>query len=142
MNLNTLIRSNLIIAMLGLLLLPAGVQARTTDLVNPDPVTVNCRLQPRDMQAAIRKGASVRHWKVVSEHPGRTELRYIKGHNKHVITVNVDYTRSGFSVTYKDSVNLQYFINYEGVARIHPRPVGWMKNLSGDIADAANVMCH
>lgn len=142
MNLNTLIRYKLIITMLGLLLLPAGVQARTADLVNPAPVTINCRLQPRDIQAAIRNGGAVRHWKAISEQPGRMELRYIKGHNKHVITVNVDYNRAGFQVTYKDSVNLNYFINYEGTARIHPRAVGWMRNLSGDIAKAANALCH
>ena len=132
----------MIIILLVLVALPPTVQARTTDLVNPDPVTINCRLQPRDMQQAIRKGGQVRHWKVIAEQPGSSEVRYIKGNNKHVLTVNVEYTGNTFSVSYKDSVNLHYFINYEGVARLHPRPVGWMRNLSGDIANAANAMCH
>jgi hypothetical protein len=79
---------------------------------------------------------------VVGKQPGTLQLRYIKGNNKHIITVEVSYSRNGFAVSYLDSVNLHYFINYENVARIHPRPVGWMKNLSGDISEAANALCH
>ena len=136
------IHANLYAALLVSALLPAAVVARTVDLVNPEPVTINCSLSPQKMQQAIEAGGSVRNWKVIGKRPGNAELRYIKGNNKHIITVDVGYTRNTFSVQYKDSVNLHYFINYENVARIHPRPVGWMKNLSGDITVAANALCQ
>ena len=142
MRLKIFIRSNLFVLLLLSGLLPAAVQARTTDLVNPDPVTLNCGLSPQKMQQAIESGGSVRDWTVVGQEPGNTQLRYIKGNNKHIITVDVRYTRNTFSVEYKDSVNLHYFVNYENVRRIHPRPVGWMKNLSSDINEAANALCR
>ena len=94
------------------------------------------------MAQAITSGGAVRHWTVVGKQPGNIALRYIKGHNKHIITVDVSYAGNRFSVQYKSSVNLRYFVNYEGARRIHPRPVGWMRNLSGDITRAANALCH
>lgn len=69
------------------------------------------------------------------------ELRYIKGANKHVITVNVEYTKNTFDVTYKDSTNLNYKVKKNGVRVIHPRPIGWMTNLSMDIESRAFPLC-
>ena len=134
--------STLFIALLVFTLLPFAAQANTVDLVNPDPVTINCSLSPQRMQQAIEAGGAVRKWTVIGQQPGVTQMRYIKGKNKHIITVDVSYRRNGFAVTYKDSVNLNYFVNYENIERLHPRPVGWMKNLSGDISAAANAMCQ
>ena len=134
--------ATLALALLVSAWMPSAAQARTVDLVNPEPVTINCSLSSAQMEQAIEAGGGVRDWKVVGKQPGKLQLRYIKGNNKHVITVDVGYHRNGFAVSYLDSVNLHYFINYENVARIHPRPVGWMKNLSGDISAAANALCH
>jgi len=133
---------NAVTVVLALALFPSLGAARTTDLVEPSTVTINCSLPSAQMQQVIRRGGEVRHWRGVDdERPGTMELRYIKGDNKHIITVNIRYTSNTFAVTYKDSVNLAYFVNYEGVRRLHPRAVGWMKNLSGDIAEVANGAC-
>ena len=141
MNYNIRTRSNMIIVALALCLLPAAVLARSTELVEPDPVTINCNLPAEKMQQGIMSGGAIRHWSVISQTPGNTELQYIKGNNKHIISVNVSYTENTFAVTYKDSSGLNYTVKDDGTRRIHPKPVDWMKNLSGDIQMAANNLC-
>ena len=84
----------------------------------------------------------MRRWMVVGQTPGNTELRYVKGNNKHVITVNVSYTANTFAITYKDSSGLNYAVKDDGTRRIHPKPIDWMRNLNGDIQRAANNLCH
>ena len=155
--------SSMIIAGLALCLLPPAVLARSTELVEPDPVTIYCNLSTEKMMEGIRAGGVVRHWKVIGQSLGNAELQYIKGKNKHILTVNVSYTANTFAITYKDSVNLKYrvgeYLNFivdedgnrigtdgkrtegEGVRYIHPRAVGWMRNLSSDIQGAANNLC-
>jgi hypothetical protein len=122
--------------------LPTAVQARSTTFVEPDPVGISCELSSKQMQRSITTGGRLRHWKVVEKSDGNIHLRYIKGNNKHIITVNVSYTPNSFAVTYLDSVNLNYKVQDDGSKRIHPRPVGWMKNLSGDIEQFANDNCE
>ena len=134
-------RSHLIIAALALCLLPLAVIARSTELVEPDPVTISCSLSVEKMKEGIKSGGAIRHWMVISQTPGNTELQYVKGNNKHVITVNVSYTANTFAVTYKNSSGLNYAVNDDGTRRIHPRPVGWMSNLSGDIEIMTNTLC-
>jgi len=163
MKYNIVTRSNMIIAGLALCLLPPAALARSTKLVEPDPVTINCNLSAEKMVEGIRAGGVMRHWKIVGQSPGNAELQYVKGDNKHVITVNVSYATNTFAVTYKDSINLNYRVGEdlyfivdedddgvgedsnrgegEDIRYIHPRAVGWMRNLSSDIQGAANNLC-
>lgn len=141
MNNSMLIRSYAIIAALVLCLLPPAVLARSTKLVEPDPVTLNCSLPAEKMQEGIKFGGAMRGWKVVSQNPGNTVLQYIKGDRRHVITVNVSYTANTFAVTYKDSDNLNYEVKDDDIRYLHPRAVGWMKNLNKDIQNLANNLC-
>jgi len=142
-------------AALALCVLHSVALARDTKLVDPDPVTIACDLSAANMRKAIVVGGSKRGWRVVSQDPENTVLKYVKGNNKHILWVNVSYTTNTFSVTYKDSFNLNYTVPgkddvndeepiyavAEGVPRIHPRAVGWMTNLSGDIEGAVQVLC-
>ena len=114
MKLNTLIRSNLIIAALIISLFSPGIYARSTTLVEPDPVTVSCSLSVEKMKIGIRNGGAMRGWTVVDQTQGNTEFRYTKGSNKHVIRVNVSYTQNTFAVTYKDSTNLDFNYSKNG----------------------------
>ena len=141
MKFNLFARSHLIIAALALCLIPPAVLARSTTLVEPDPVTISCSLPAKEMQEGIKSGGAMRHWIVVSQNPGNTELRYAKG-NKHVITVNVSYTANTFAITYKDSSGLNYAVKDDGTRRIHPNSNVWMKNLSSDIQRTANSLCY
>jgi len=141
MKLSTLTFSKVIFAILLLSLLSPTVYARSTTLVDPQPVTINCNLSEKQMKSGIRNGAAVRNWTVVRQDSGQTELNYIKGGNKHSINVNVSYTENTFAITYKDSFNLNYKVNRKGVREIHPNAVKWMANLSGDIQRLASMQC-
>lgn len=138
---NYLIQVNLVSLVIALSLVPSPVLARSAELVDPPPVTIQCHLSEADMIDAIVSGGSVRGWRPVTRTPGMVELRYIKGNNKHVITVNVEYSKNTFDVTYKDSTNLSYKVKKNGVRVIHPRPNGWMANLSMDIESKTFALC-
>ena len=122
-------------------LLSPVAYGRAIDLVEPTKVLINCELGAERMVEAIIRGGGVRKWFAVSQGPGVVELQYIKGNNKHIINVNVQYTANTFAVTYKDSVNLNYSKTSDGQQMLHPRSVGWMKNLSGDIRLATSDDC-
>lgn len=141
MKLNSLSFSKIIIATIALSLLPPTVYARSKKLVEPAPVTLNCHLSDKQMKSGIRNGGTVRNWVVVSQTPGNTVLNYKKHGEKHSLTVNVNYTKNTFAVTYKDSFNLNYSVNKKGIRKIHPKPINWMSNLSGDIQKYTNNQC-
>lgn len=138
---NRLMHVSIIILTLALSLASGPALARSTYLVEPPPVTAQCDLSEADMTEAIVSGGSVRGWRPVAKTPGNVELRYIKGANKHSLTVNVGYTKNTFAVTYKDSTNLNYKVKKNGKRVIHPRPIGWMSNLSNDIESKTFVLC-
>jgi subtilase family serine protease len=127
---------------LMLITLSSTAIARSTNIVEPEPTIVNCSLTLDRMKAAIVKGGAVRGWKVVNNEVGNMLLKYVKGANKHTITVNVSYTEVMFDVTYADSTNLNYNVRKNGTLRIHPKPIGWMKNLDFDIQEKANQLCY
>lgn len=122
-------------------LLPLDATARTDKLVEPDPFTPACSLPTDKLQTAIITAGAIRGWSVVSKAPGNMVLKYIKGDNKHVLVVDVDYHSNSIAVTYKDSTNLDYKVKKDGVRYLHPRPIGWMQNLSGDIQRSIEVQC-
>ena len=53
MKFNLFARPHLIVAALALCLLPPAVLARSTTLVEPDPVTISCSLPAEKMQQGI-----------------------------------------------------------------------------------------
>jgi hypothetical protein len=140
MKFNALSVSKLIFTTLFLILLSFSVYARSTQLVEPNPVTISCDLPENKMKAGIRNGGAMRGWVIVGQAPGNIELRYVKGNNKHAITVDVSYTANTFAVKYKDSINLNYEIKKD-VRYLHPNAVGWMANLSADIQMNADGQC-
>ena len=142
MKFNLFERPHLIVAALALCLLPPAALARSTELVEPDSVTINCSLPAEKMKEGIERGGAMRRWMVVGQSPGNTELRYVKGNNKHVLTVNVSYTANTFAVTYKDSSGLNYAVKDDGTRRIHPNAFVWMRNLSSDIQRTTSSLCY
>lgn len=142
MKLERLTFSMTIIVSFVICVLPTTVYARATKLVEPDPVTTNCVLTLDDMREAIIAGGAVRGWTIVDQAPGSIELKYVKGAYKHVLSVNVQYTKNTYSVTYEDSTNLNYKVKRNGIREIHPRPIGWMKNLSIDIQIKTDMVCN
>jgi len=116
--------------------------ARSTTLVEPGPTMINCSLTAAKMESAIAKGGARRGWKMVDKAPNNIKLKFVKGANKHSITVNVSHTAAKFEITYEDSINLDFNVKKDGTRRIHPKPIGWMKNLDSDIRKSANELCY
>ena len=87
-------------------------------VVGPDGRAVTME----EVGKAIVRGGTAMGWEMKKMEPG-----YIVGTLKlrtHVAIVDIRYTPKSYSVTYKDSVNL----NYDG-ANIHNNYNGWIQNL-------------
>jgi hypothetical protein len=130
-----------IIIVIALLVLSPAANARSTLLVEPGSVKINCELSLESMNEGIVSGGAVRGWVVIHQEPGATHLRYVKGENKHTITVNIWYASDWYDVTYEDSTNLNFKVKKNGKRYIHPRPIGWMENLSNDIRKSTDELC-
>ena len=130
-----------IVIVLALLILSPAANARSTLLVEPGSVNIDCELPIESMKEGIVSGGAVRGWAVISQEPGATHLKYVKGAYKHTITVNVWYASDWYSITYEDSTNLNFQVKRNGNRYIHPRPIVWMKNLSTDIRKSTDKLC-
>ena len=141
MKLNAINTMSQVFLALVMVLASSTVNARSTKLVEPPMVMTQCELSNEKMISAIISGGAIRGWRPINRAPGNIELQYNKGSGKHIITVNVAYTSNSFVITYKDSVNLNYKVKKNGKRVIHPKPVGWMSNLSGDIESITFEKC-
>ena len=133
---------NLVCIFLGILAVSSSAYARTTLLVEPGFVSLDCELSTQAMKEAISSGAAVRSWSVISHDDGTTQLKFVKGAYKHIISVDVKYGSDWFTVLYRDSTNLNFKKKRNGNRYIHPRPITWMKNLSADIHKNTDSLCR
>jgi hypothetical protein len=79
-----------------------------------------------DVERAVIEGARVRDWQPRVLEPGHIEaVLYIRS---HVAKVDIHFDTESFSITYKDSVNLDY-----KNGRIHRNYNKWVQNLNNDI---------
>ena len=77
--------------------------------------------------------AGVRHnWSITPEKNGLM-IATINVRAKHTTTVEIPYSASSFSIKYRDSVNLSYRKDDNGVDMIHPNYNRWIDNLRQDI---------
>lgn len=81
------------------------------------------------VQKAIIRAGAKRGWSFTPVSPGTMEgTTVVRG--KHRATVSVVYTRSDFSIAYKDSQNLEYDPT---TGSIHPNYNSWVQLLEQDI---------
>lgn len=85
-----------------------------------------------DVRRALRQAASVRSWTVEDTAPGQA-LATLMVRGKHTIRVDVTYTEKTISFKYRDSVNMKYGKNEEGMPVIHPFYMKWVDNLMADL---------
>jgi hypothetical protein len=83
------------------------------------------------VRSSIGVAASNRDWQVVTEAPGKVQLRNVV-RNKHVLVVNVLYNTKGVRIEYVSSENLKYEM-HDGTAFIHPKYNEWVGLLLKDI---------
>jgi len=87
--------------------------------------------------AIIRAAARTRYpWMITADGPDKLiATTLVRG--KHTAEVSISYTPSSFSVTYRDSRNLNYRIRH-GAPEIHPNYNVWVQQLVDAIqAEAA-----
>lgn len=115
---------SLMVLCIALLLTPAYA----AELVEPPPIAVP-QLAPELVEKAIRIAAAERRWTVAAQEPG--VLVADLAHRSHLARVRIKYDASQVSLTYLDSLNLDY--EEDGGARtIHRSYNNWV----GALADA------
>ena len=88
-----------------------------------------------EVQQTIRSAAEARKWVVVTQPDGRLAASYSWNGNKHTIVINIACQADRYSLTYKDSVNMNYATNLDGKAMIHPH----YNRFVGELRDAIRV---
>ena len=118
-------RSAFIAAGLAVALL-AGCRSAAIYNVQQAPVAANKAITMEDMQKAIVRAGAGLGWQMNVVQPGLIvgTLRL----RSHMAAVNIKYDTKAYSITYKDSSNL----DYDGT-NIHKNYNGWIQNLDNGI---------
>lgn len=142
------------LALAATALLPAGAYAARppVPIVQHDNIPVvsgtGKPLTLDDVRSAITRGASAHDWKVSEVQPGEL-VASINVRDKHFASVTIKYSETAYSVTYRDSTNLEYQLSGPNAAplrrddfssalpantpMIHPNYNRWVDTLIRDI---------
>lgn len=101
-----------------------------------------------EVRGAIARGAAVHDWTISEVQPGEL-VASINVRNKHYASVMIKYSETAYSVTYRDSTNLEYGLSGTNAAparrddfnsalpantpMIHPNYNRWVDTLIRDI---------
>ena len=113
-----------------------GCAPNLSDIQNPQGfVNVDPYGRPASAEmvlAAIRLGATNKHWRIVNEGPG-VELAQVSS-GGHEATVRIDYNERGWVISHQDSSpGLKYKADYQGRQVIHHRYNLWVRHLNRSI---------
>ena len=86
------------------------------------------QLNKEQIKQTIMRAATAANWTATSSADGQVAATLIV-RGKHTLNVEIPYTAEHYTVRYKDSVNLNYGTNEEGVTVIHPNANRWMEQL-------------
>jgi hypothetical protein len=107
--------------------------ARTVQIQDPPPISVPPGLTVKEVSKAIRQGLSKRDWQVTEDAGGKIDAML---HNrKHVVKVQIPYTKQTVRITYVSSENLNYE-EKNGLKFIHRAYQKWIDNLVMDISNS------
>jgi hypothetical protein len=106
----------------------AGCTLAPIQNVNDVAVTTqsNKPLTSDQVRGAIVRAGSTLGWVMKDAGPGRLQGTLIL--RTHTAEVDIPYSASSYSITYKSSINLQ-----EGGGKIHKNYNGWIQNLNRGI---------
>ncbi len=117
-------------------LLIAAVTAFSASARTPVPIANQANvpivsaqpLSSAQVKAAITAAATSKRWTVSQTGPDKlTAQLFVNG--KHTVYVDITYAPTSYSVAYKDSINMNYRVNHEGVPVIHPFYNNWVREL-------------
>src|ERR1700690_1055148 len=117
---STLVLAGIVVALLG------GCRAAEIYTVSATPVVANKAVSMEDVQKAIVRAGVALGWEMKPVEPGlilgTLHLR------THMAMVDIKYDTKTYSITYKDSTNLDY-----NGHNIHKNYNGWIQNLDSGI---------
>ena len=107
---------------------------RTADVYNVQNAPgASKAVSMEDVEMAIRRAGHGLGWQIVPQGPGKAEGILVL--RDHRAVVNITYDTKNYSITYKDSSNL----NYDG-KMIHSNYNGWVQNLDKAIRAQLSAM--
>ena len=102
-----------------------------TDL--PIVTSTGTQLLLEDVRKIIMAAGQQHQWRFVDGAEKNTLIGTLKVRHKHIISVNIHYATDRYSITYRDSSNMNFKIDASGQKRIHPKYNAWIQNLIADI---------
>ena len=116
----------LVIAATALLILLAGCRANPVMNIKDAPIQISGKHSMNEIKKSIIRAGAGLGWNMKPKKSG-----HILGTlflRKHVAIIDIRYTKKAYSITYKDSQNL----DYDGT-NIHKNYNGWIQNLNRQI---------
>ena len=116
---------------LTLALLPLAASARSSDLLDPDPIAIPAGMSPEKVAQAIRSALIGRTWTVTRQEPGHIDSTlHIRS---HTATIAVTYDDKQIHIAYVSSDNLKYKVKSNGKRTIHSNYNEWIANIVLDL---------
>lgn len=116
----------IVIIATALMLILAGCRSNPVLNIEDAPINANGKYSTNDVKKAIIRAGAGLGWNMKSIKTGH--IRGTLFLRTHVAKIDVRYTKKGYSITYKDSQNL----NYDGT-NIHKNYNSWVQNLNRQI---------
>lgn len=113
----------LVIAATSLLLILAGCRSAPILNIENTPIVISAKHSSKDIKKAIVYSGTALGWNMNSNKEGFILGTLFMG--KHTAIVDINYSKNQYSITYRDSQNL----NYDG-ANIHRNYNIWIQNLN------------
>ncbi|MGH6627408.1 MAG: hypothetical protein ACRECD_12885 [Burkholderiaceae bacterium] len=88
-------------------------------------------VQAEQVKQAIQAAAGTRNWSLSPQAEGKL-LATLNVRGKHTIMVEIAYAADRYSLSYKDSVNMNYGA-HNGLPSIHPNYNKWVQHLQDGI---------
>jgi hypothetical protein len=110
----------------ALLIILSGCRSSPILNIEDAPVEVSGKYSANDVKKAIIRAGAGLGWNMKAKKSGHiVGTLYLR---THVAKIDVRYTKKGYSITYKDSEDL----DYDGT-NIHKNYNGWVQNLNRQI---------
>lgn len=98
------------------------------------------QLLPEDVKKVIVAAGQQHQWQFVPGPEKNTLIGTLNVRHKHTISVNIHYSTDRYSITYRDSSNMNFKIDSSGQKLIHPKYNIWVQNLIANIRTEAGKL--
>jgi hypothetical protein len=120
-----------VVLLAGLLLASCGRNNPMENIVDA-PTEAKADTSLEAVTQVIEHAGVDRGWRMTLQEPGLIRGHLVVGGGKHKVDVDIAYTKETFSITYVDSVNMNYSLRSDG-PYIHPKYNRWVEILKQDI---------